>query len=302
MIGTPDPARQVARGAVMGYSLDATNPPADDRGAWRPAPFQSPEETANTMSSEPETLCVIIPCLNEEDSVEAAVDEVLAHAPKLPTGVRVLMIDDGSTDGTRQRIEAICERDSRCEMLVNETNLGLGSSVRRAYELLPDGTWVTVLPGDGELVFSTSIDNFMALREDRDVVLGYLQNPVIRTLGRRLASWAFTRVTATLYGFPWTYLNGLKMYRVEVFRGLEVISSGHAYFAEMLAKAQLRTPALRITEAPFVARGRGFGSSKAIAPGSVFRAVREVWTGARAVGRYRDEVVRGRQPEGGAGE
>ncbi len=248
------------------------------------------------MNSEPETLFVIIPCLDEEASIESVVGEVLAHVPNLPMTVRLLLIDDGSTDGTANCMRAVCEREPRCEMIANERNRGLGVSVREAYESIPDGSWVTVLPGDGELVFSTSIDNFMALRHGSDVILGYLQNPVIRTLGRRLASFAFGRVTSTLYGFPWAYLNGLKMYRVEAFRGLEVVSGGHAYFAEMLAKAQLRRPELRITEAPFVSRGRSFGQSKAIAPPSVLRAIWEVWQGARAVGKYRQEAVRGRPP------
>jgi glycosyltransferase involved in cell wall biosynthesis len=244
------------------------------------------------VASNPETLCVIIPCLNEEASIDAVVSEVLEHAPRLPMELRVLLIDDGSTDGTRARMEAICERDSHCALVVNERNIGMGASVFGAYEGLQDGTWVTVLPGDGEVVFPSSIDNFMPLRDRHEVILGYLQNPVIRTIGRRLASYAFTRVTAMLYGFRWTYLNGLKLYRVEAFRGLEVKSGGHAYFAEMLAKAQLRRPSLRITEAPFVARGRPFGSSKAMTFRSVFRALHEVWSGARAVGAYRRDVVR----------
>jgi len=248
------------------------------------------------MNPESETLCVIIPCLDEEASIDAVVDEVLEHAPKLPTAVEIVLIDDGSTDGTRERMAAICAREPTCRMIVNDENVGLGASVQKAYRDLPEGTWVTVLPGDGELVFSVSLDNFMALRHDHDVILGYLQNPVIRTLGRRLASWAFTRVAATLYGFPWNYLNGLKMYKVEAFRSLEVVSGGHAYVAEMLAKAQLRNPCLRITQAPFVARGRPFGASKAIAPRAVLRALREVWSGARAVSAYRREVVRGRGP------
>jgi hypothetical protein len=145
-------------------------------------------------------------------------------------------------------------------------------------------------------VFGSSIDNFMTHRHGYDVVLGYLQNPVIRTIGRRLASYSFTRVTSTLYGFRWTYLNGLKMYKVETFRDLDVVSRGHAYFAEMLAKAQLRQPGLRITEAPFVSRGRSYGQSKAIALPSIFRALWEVWRGARSVADYRRRAVRGRMP------
>jgi glycosyltransferase involved in cell wall biosynthesis len=243
--------------------------------------------------SERETLYAIVPCLNEESGITATVDGILQHAATLPVEVRVLMIDDGSSDTTRDRMQELCERDERCSMLVNETNLGMGRSVLRAYAEIPDRSWVVGLPGDNELVFE-SIDNFLDVRDRHDLVLGYLQNPVIRTFNRRLASWAFTKVVSTLYGFPWRYLNGMKMYRIEVFRGLEVVSGGHAFMAEMVAKAQLRRPELRIGEVPFAARGRARGSSKAVRPGSVLRAVADTWRGARSVARYREQVVRDR--------
>jgi len=240
-----------------------------------------------------EVLFVFVPCFNEEDGVAATVESVLKHAPTLPLPVRVLVIDDGSTDRTRQIAGELSARHPECEVLANETNLGLGRSILRAYGQIPPGSWVTALPGDNELVFE-SIDNFLEVRDRYDLILGYIQNPVIRTFRRRFASWTFTKVVSTLYGFPWRYLNGMKMYRIEVFRGLEVVSGGHAFMAEMVAKAQLRRPELRIGEVPFAARGRARGSSKAVRPGSVLRAVADTWRGARSVARYREHVVRDR--------
>lgn len=239
-----------------------------------------------------ETLWVIIPCFNEAEGVVETVGDVLRHAAKLPVDVRVLMVDDGSTDGTPERMAALCAAHAECAMIVNPRNMGMGRSVLRAYDQIPDGSWVVVIPGDNELVFS-SIDNHLALRGNHDLVFGYLQNAVIRTLPRRLASWAFTKTVNALYGFPWRYLNGMKLYRVEVFRGLEIVSGGHAFMAEMVAKAQLRRPDLRIGEAPFFARGRARGGSKAVRPRAVLRALRDVWRGYRSVGRYREQVVRG---------
>ena len=131
------------------------------------------------------------------------------------------MVDDGSTDGTRERMEELAAENEACLLALSTTeNLGMGRSVIRAYDQIPAGSWVTVLPGDNEFAFE-SIDSFLAVRDRYDLILGYMQNPVIRTFGRRFASWAFTRVVSTLYGFPWRYLNGMKMYRVEVFKGLE---------------------------------------------------------------------------------
>ena len=246
------------------------------------------------MSPPAERLYVLVPCLNEEANVRDAVESILASAPDLPVDLRVLLIDDGSTDGTRSVMEAICrENPDRCDMLVNPENRGLGASVMSTYDRIPDGAWIQVSPGDNEFDFAASIPHFLDLRDRHDVILGYLHNRVIRPLGRRLASFAYQKVIATLYGFPYRYLNGFKIYRVEVFRGLDVQSGGHAFFAELLAKAQLRTPDLRIGEAPFIARGRAMGQSKAMRPGSVMRAVREVYTGARSVARYRRRVIQG---------
>lgn len=239
-----------------------------------------------------ETLWVVIPCFNEEEGVAETVADVLRHALKLPLDVHVLMVDDGSTDGTSRRMAELCAAHPQCSMIANPGNLGMGRSVLRAYDEIPDGSWIVVIPGDNELVFA-SIDNHLSIRENHDLVFGYLQNAVIRTLPRRLASWAFTKTVNALYGFPWRYLNGMKLYRVEVFRGLEIVSGGHAFMAEMVAKAQLRRPDLRIGEAPFFARGRARGGSKAVRPHSVLRALRDVWRGYRSVARYREHVIRG---------
>ncbi|MFC1574884.1 hypothetical protein ACFL3Z_02270, partial [Gemmatimonadota bacterium] len=134
---------------------------------------------------------------------------------------------------------------------------------------------------------------YMAVRDRYDVILGYLQNPVIRPMRRRLASQLFTFVTQVLYGFNYQYLNGMKMYRAWAFQGIEITSGGHAFVAELLAKAILRSPRLRIGEVPFAARGRSSGSSRAVRPLSVLRAVRDVWAGKLSVNAYRKQVISG---------
>lgn len=237
-------------------------------------------------------LYVLVPCFNEEAAVTSTVEDVLRHARTLPLPVKLLLIDDGSTDRTRSLMEELCRENPECSLLVNPRNLGVGRSILRAYEAIPPGSWVTAVPGDNEIEFR-SIHGFVARRDEYDVILGYLQNPVVRTIPRRLASFTFSKVVNSLYGFQWRYLNGLKLYRIEAFRDLEVLSGGHAFVAEMLAKAQLRQPHLRVGEAPFVARGRARGSSKAFRPLSVLRAVREVFRGMRSVARYRSAVIRG---------
>jgi glycosyltransferase involved in cell wall biosynthesis len=237
-----------------------------------------------------EMLTVLVPCRNEEAGVGATVAAILAERPRLPMRLEVVLIDDGSSDGTRRALEEICARHPECRMRVNPRNLGVGRSVLDAYRDLAPESWVTVMPGDNEIVFA-SVHSLLAKRGEHDVILGYLQNPVIRTLLRRLASQAFTLVVSFLYGFSYRYLNGMKLYRASAFQELEIRSSGHAFNAELLAKAVLRNPALRIGEAPFMARGRARGASKAFRPGSILRALWDVVIGARSVARFRREII-----------
>lgn len=237
-----------------------------------------------------ETLTVIIPCLNERDNLAATVRSVLAVSDRLPVDVEVLLIDDGSTDGTPALMKELEAADARCRMKVNPSNLGLGRSVLQALETLDPDSWVTVVPGDNEFIFD-SVEAFLAVRDKYDLMVGYLQNPIIRPLRRRMASRLFNVTVNWLYGFSFRNLNGMKMYRAWVFQGIAVESNGHAYVAELLAKAILRKPMLRIGEAPFAARGRATGSSKAVRPWAIVRAVHEVWRGRSSVSDFRRQVI-----------
>jgi hypothetical protein len=174
---------------------------------------------------------------------------------------------------------------------VNERNLGLGRTVQRAWEIMDDDDWATVMPGDNEIFFD-SIHNFLEVRDGFDVILGYTHNPVVRTFMRRAASTAFMRIVNALYGFRYRYLNGMKMYRVRAFKGIDVRSAGHAFNGELMAKALLRDPHLRVGEVPFYWRGRSAGQSKAIRPFSVLAAIRDVVTGVSEVNRYRQRVLK----------
>jgi len=237
-----------------------------------------------------ERLTVIIPCLDEEENVGPTAESVFALAPDLPVEVEILFVDDGSTDGTLAVMEEIAAEHPECRIMVNERNLGLGRSAMKAYERIDPDSWATILPGDNEFIFE-SIWNFLDVRDQYDLVVGYLNNPVIRPMFRRLASKTFTQLVNLLYGFSYSHLNGMKMYRVSCFRGLDIVSSGHAFNAELIAKALLRDPTIRVGQVPYFAKGRAHGETKALKPASVWQAVREVYEGKKSVQEYREKVI-----------
>ena len=254
------------------------------------------------MSDGQELLTVAVPCLNEEGNIANTVTDILAVVPKLPMSVEIVLIDDGSTDTTRERMLELSEEHAAIRVKVNDGNLGPGRSVLNLYDEIDERSWFTAIPGDNEIVFA-SLLNYVPMRKDHDIILGYLQNPVIRTATRRLASAAFTALARATYGFEYRYLNGPKLYRVEVFKGIDVVGGSHAFNAELLAKAILRRPGLRIGEAPFMARGRKMGETKAFRPRNIGRSVRDFFRGQRDVVRYRsDAIARGIAPSEGESE
>lgn len=127
------------------------------------------------------SLSIVIPCHNEEASIEAVVRGLSLAAARQDPDFEILVIDDGSVDGTPAILEAIGRRMPELRVLRNERNLGHGRSIRRGYET-----------AQKEKVFQTDSDGQFdpeelehLLREfpGNDIVLGFRRHrkdPLIR--------------------------------------------------------------------------------------------------------------------------
>lgn len=244
----------------------------------------------NNERTEVEHLTIAVVCLNEENNIENTILDIKESLPLFPMKVSIIMVDDGSSDRTPEVMKRLCDEHDGLSYRSNGGNLGMGRRVLNLLNEVDPNSWFSSIPGDNEIVFASLLD-YLPLRQDYDVILGYLRNPIIRTVTRRVASAAFTSVVKATYGFPFRYLNGPKLYRAHTYQGIDVLGSGYAFNAELLAKALLRNPSLRIGEAPFSARGRATGLTKAFHPSSIVRAMRDFQKGHRSVVQYRDEVI-----------
>jgi len=87
---------------------------------------------------------VLLPCYQAEASVEGAARSILDQTH---SGLELLALDDGSTDGTRAALERLAAADDRIRVVVNETNLGLIATLNRGLELA-DGEFIARMDAD----------------------------------------------------------------------------------------------------------------------------------------------------------
>ena len=98
------------------------------------------------MSDKP-SISVIISMYNERQLVSSAVEQALTSIGKTFESFELILIDDGSTDGTRNILHKISETDDRIVFIDNIVNLNLGLSLKRGFAA-----------AKGEVVLYNSID------------------------------------------------------------------------------------------------------------------------------------------------
>ena len=83
------------------------------------------------MVTEPATVSVVLPAYNEEGAIEAAISSLSTYFEKRATDLEVVVSDDGSTDGTRAKVQARTDQDPRVRLVTSTKNRGKGHAVRQ---------------------------------------------------------------------------------------------------------------------------------------------------------------------------
>lgn len=166
----------------------------------------------------PHQVSIIIPAYNERERIGQTLDRVLDCIERRAWDAEVLVVDDGSTDGTLDIVEGFMQRDSHVNLLRNPSNRGKGYSVRNGLlQALGDVVMFT----DADL--SAPIDEaerlFDAIRDGADVAIGsrWLERQrqtAYQPLYRRFFGRCFNAVTRVVMGLPYADTQcGFKAFR-----------------------------------------------------------------------------------------
>jgi glycosyltransferase involved in cell wall biosynthesis len=212
---------------------------------------------------------VIVPALNEEANLDAAVSEVLRGFDAAGLGVEVLVFDDASTDRTGAIADAWARRDPRVRAFHNPRRLNIGG-IYKAGIREARGEHTLLVPGDNEMLVDEIVKG-ARLAATADIVLFYVTNArEVRSTARVFLSGLYVRVVNLLFNTRFRYTNGTNIFRTALLRRVSIDTNGFSYQTEALVKA-LRSGADFIDVGIRIAP-RGGGRSKALS----FRNIRLV--------------------------
>jgi glycosyltransferase involved in cell wall biosynthesis len=204
-------------------------------------------------------ITAVMPSLNEEKNLVTAVTNVLAAYSRLGIDGQVVIVNDGSTDGTGAIAEDLKAKHGAVQVIHHATPQGIGGSfwdgIRSA-----DGEVVVMMPGDGEND-AAEILRYLPLMDQVDIVVPYVFNREVRSGARRLLSNLYRGIINMTFGMTLNYMNGTVMYRRAILDGMELKAKGFFYQTEILIKC-IRAGYL-YAEVPYALLARAAGRSKA---------------------------------------
>jgi glycosyltransferase involved in cell wall biosynthesis len=174
-------------------------------------------------------ISVVIPLFNEEESLDELsswIDRVMkAHS----FSYELIMIDDGSNDGSWKKIEEISSKMPELNGIKFRRNYGKSAALNSGFEMAQGNVIITM---DADLQDSPEeIPDLykMIVEDDLDLVSGWKRkrkDPIMKTMPSKLFNWTTRKMT----GIQLRDFNcGLKSYRKELVKNIEVYGEMHRY-------------------------------------------------------------------------
>lgn len=223
-------------------------------------------------------LSVVVPIYNEEGALPGLLEELRTACEGIGGDYEIVLVDDGSTDGTRDLVWRWAEADDRIRPLQFRRNFGKSAALDAGFEHTR-GELVVTIDGDGQDDPAEIPAMIERLEEGFDVVSGWKrdrQDPP----GKRWPSGWFNFVTRRASSLDLHDFNsGFKLYRGECARSLDVYGELHRYLPVLAAQQ-----GWRVTELPVRHRAREHGASK-FGPERYVRGMLDLMT-VSFMGRY----------------
>jgi glycosyltransferase involved in cell wall biosynthesis len=195
---------------------------------------------------------------NEAATLSPVVDELAGALRALGRPWEMVIVDDGSTDGTGQQADRLAATRSSVHVIHHPVNLGLGGVYRTGFGAAR-GRHVTFFPADGQFP-ATILADFRGAIEAADLVLGTLPERRGTPLST-LLSLVERGLYRALLG-PLPRFQGILMFRRALLGGMDLRSEGRGWAVLMEFILRVARGGARVVNRPTSIRPRSAGHSK----------------------------------------
>lgn len=204
-------------------------------------------------------ISIIIPFLNEEESIPELIDRISKVMEKEGYTYEIIMVDDGSTDGSWKKVIELSASDNHIKGISFRRNYGKSAALYHGF-----------MQAVGNVVFTMDADlqdspeeipgiYKMITEEGYDIVSGWKQNRQDNKLTKNLPSKLYNATARLITGIKLHDMNcGLKAYKNEVVKNIEVYGEMHRYIPYLAKNAGFD----KIGEKPVHHQKRLYGKSK----------------------------------------
>jgi glycosyltransferase involved in cell wall biosynthesis len=222
-------------------------------------------------------LSAVVPLHDEAPNVAAVVHGLRAVLPEVADRWELVLVDDGSRDGTADVIDALAAEDAAVRVVRHARNRGYGAAIRTGFAAARYA-WLFLMDGDGQFD-PRELPLLCAARADADAVVGWRMRRADPWI-RRANTAAWNRLVRTLFRLPVRDVNcAFKLLRREALGDAAPAADGAMVSTELLAR--LRQRGARIVEVPVTHLPRRAGRASGAAPAVVLRAFLELGRLAR---------------------
>ncbi|MBI2055287.1 MAG: polyprenol monophosphomannose synthase [Candidatus Sungbacteria bacterium] len=225
--------------------------------------------------------CIIIPTYNEAENISRLLDELLRI---MPEDTSVLVIDDGSPDGTADIVRRHIAHSSRIALMIRPAKLGIGSAYQAAfYKVLDEGYADCIVTMDADFSHSPRyVPELVKNAETHDLIIGsrYVTGGRIENweLWRRALSRGGNLYVRLITGLPIRDCTaGFSCMRTDFLRRIpfgRVKASGYAWWFTL--RMMFFRRGARIAEVPIAFTDRRLGKSK-ISTNIIYEGLIEPW-------------------------
>ena len=182
--------------------------------------------------SHKKSITIIVPAFNEELNLAETINSIDSAILGYDLSVEIIIVNDGSLDGTKQIANLLASKDSRIRTVHLPKNQGLGNAYfTGVQEATKD--YVVMIPGDNECG-AEALSPLLLLLGESDMIIPYPINSEIRSKFRQVTSKIFTTLVNCLAGLQIYYYNGTVIHQRHLLQRCPIRSKGFAYQAKII--------------------------------------------------------------------